>query len=204
MEEAIKWLGHASVRIEGEKIIYIDPWKLRKVIPKADLILITHDHYDHCSPEDVQKIRKENTVIVAAENCRGKLSGGINFVNPGDKLRFWDISIEAVPAYNPAKQFHPRSYNGVGYILEIQGTRIYHAGDTDFIPEMEKFKVDIALLPIGGTYTMDVEEAVKAIKALNPRLVIPIHYGTIVGNIQDAEKLKEKCPDKVKILPPIE
>ena len=109
-----------------------------------------------------------------------------------------------MPAYNPAKQFHPRSYNGVGYILEIQGTRIYHAGDTDFIPEMEKFKVDIALLPIGGTYTMDVEEAVKAIKALNPRLVIPIHYGTIVGNIQDAEKLKEKCPDKVKILPPIE
>jgi len=110
MEEAIKWLGHASIRIEGDKIIYIDPWKLKKFTPPADIILITHDHYDHCSPEDVEKIRKEDTLIVAPENCQGKLRGAIRYVKPGDRIETGEMKIEVVPAYNPAKNFHPRSY----------------------------------------------------------------------------------------------
>ena len=202
MEKLVKWLGHASVRIEGDKIIYIDPWKLKKGGLKADIILITHDHYDHCSVEDVEKIKKEDTKIVAHSLCKDRLKGEVYFVKPGDKLKLWDIEIEAVPAYNIGKKFHPKEYQGLGYIVTTKGVRIYHAGDTDYIPEMENIETDIILLPIGGTYTMNVEEAVKAVNTIKPRLAIPIHYGSIVGSQSDAQKFKELCGEVVRILPP--
>jgi len=199
MLKNIKWLGHASFKIIGEKIIYIDPWKLKKR-DKADIILITHYHYDHFSPADISKIQTDQTVIVLPEGDEGKLKGNIKKIKSGDYLNIDGVTIEAVPAYNINKSYHPKEKGWVGYIIKIRGFSIYHAGDTDFIPEMKKIKVDIAFLPIGGTYTMNAEEAAKACAAFNPEIAIPMHYGDIVGSGEDAKKFKEMSPVKVEIL----
>jgi len=199
MLKNIKWLGHASFKIIGEKIIYIDPWKLKKR-DKADIILITHYHYDHFSPADISKIQTDQTVIVLPEGDEGKLKGNIKKIKSGDYLNIDGVTIEAVPAYNINKSYHPKEKGWVGYIINMGGVSIYHAGDTDFIPEMKKIKVDIAFLPIGGTYTMNAEEAAKACAAFNPEIAIPMHYGDIVGSGEDAKKFKEMSPVKVEIL----
>ncbi|NVM00851.1 MAG: MBL fold metallo-hydrolase, partial [Candidatus Helarchaeota archaeon] len=149
MLENLHWLGHASFKITGEKIIYIDPYQLKGENEKADIILITHSHFDHCSPGDVEKIQKSSTVIVATPDCRSDLSGNVKTVKPGDKITVEGVGIEAVPAYNVNKEFHPKSKNWVGYIVTVKGERIYHAGDTDKIPEMGDIKADIVLLPVG-------------------------------------------------------
>ncbi len=129
MLENIKWLGHASFRIDGEKIIYIDPWNL-KVAEPADLILVTHEHFDHCSPEDIKKIQKKGTIVVTVSDCAGKLQGDVKIVKPGDSLTVSDIEVEAVPAYNLEKSFHPKDNGWVGFVFTVGGKRIYHAGDT--------------------------------------------------------------------------
>jgi L-ascorbate metabolism protein UlaG (beta-lactamase superfamily) len=190
MIEKIHWLGHDSFRLEGEVTVYIDPWKLPPNSPKADIILITHDHYDHCSPEDVAKIQKADTVIVTIPAAARKLKGEVKTVKPGDKITVKGIEIEAVPAYNTDKPFHPKGAGHVGFIVTLGGKRIYHAGDTDFIPEMKGLKVDIALLPVSGTYVMTAEEAAKAADAIKPEVAIPMHYGEIVGSERDAERFK--------------
>ena len=186
----IKWLGHASFKIEGEKIIYIDPYEINES-DKGDIILITHEHYDHCSPEDVSKIQKESTVIVTIASAASKLSGNIKIVKPEDELEISGIKIKAVPSYNINKQFHTKESNKVGFIITIDGETVYHAGDTDFIPEMNNIKTDIALLPVSGTYVMDPMEACKAAEVIKPKYVIPMHYGNIVGTLKDAEKFKK-------------
>jgi L-ascorbate metabolism protein UlaG (beta-lactamase superfamily) len=202
MIEKIHWLGHDSFRLEGEVTVYIDPWKLPPNSPKADIILITHDHYDHCSPEDVAKIQKADTVIVTIPAAARKLKGEVKTVKPGDKITVKGIEIEAVPAYNTDKQFHPKEAGHVGFIVTLGGKRIYHAGDTDFIPEMKGLKVDIALLPVSGTYVMTAEEAAKAADAIKPEVAIPMHYGEIVGSERDAERFKELTSVQVTILKP--
>lgn len=185
----IKWLGHASFKIETDKIIYIDPYEIEEK-EKADLILITHEHYDHCSPEDIKKIIKIDTVIVTISSAASKLSGNIKIVNPGDEIEIEGIKIKAVPSYNINKKFHPRDSNKVGFLVTLEGETVYHAGDTDFIPEMKDIKTDIALLPVSGTYVMDPLEASKAAEIIKPKYVIPMHYGSIVGSREDAEKFK--------------
>lgn len=200
MLENIHWLGHATVKISGEKVIYFDPWKLGKNADKADIILITHDHYDHCVPDDVEKIRTENTVIVTTADCAAKLSGQIKTVEAGDRVAVEGVEIETVPAYNVDKDFHPKAKGGVGYVVTVGGSRIYHSGDTDFIPEMEKIQADVILLPVGGTYTMSAEEAAKAANLMRPKVAVPMHYGTIVGSERDAERFKELCDVPVEIL----
>jgi L-ascorbate metabolism protein UlaG (beta-lactamase superfamily) len=202
MLEKIHWLGHDAFRIDGPKVIYFDPWKLPPTSPRADLILISHDHYDHCSPEDVARIRGPQTVVVAPAPCAKRLGGKVRTVRAGDRLEVEGIAIEVVPAYNVNKTFHPRSPDNVGYIVTVEGTRIYHAGDTDYIPEMGTFRADIALLPVSGTYVMTAEEAVQAAAAMKPGLVIPMHYGTIVGDRSDAERFQKACPVPVRILEP--
>lgn len=202
MTKNIHWLGHDTFKITGEKVIYTDPFKIKKK-DSADIILITHEHYDHCSPEDVKKLQGPNTVIVTPADCAAKLRGTIKIVKPGDTIEVSGIRIEAVPSYNTNKQFHTRDRGWVGYIFTVSGERIYVAGDTDYIPEMKTFKADIALLPVSGTYVMTADEAVQAALDIKPKAAIPMHYGSIVGSTDDAKKFAEKLKGKiiVEILP---
>jgi len=200
MVENIHWLGHASFRIEDDVIIYVDPWQLSADTPKADIVLITHDHYDHCSPDDVSRIQKPDTTIVTIAAAARKLKGDVKTVKPGDKITVKGIEIEAVPAYNVNKPFHPKGAGHVGFIFTLKGQRIYHAGDTDFTPEMQNVKADIALLPVSGTYVMTADEAAKAADAIKPQVAIPMHYGAIVGSEADARRFKELTSVNVVIL----
>ena len=201
MVENIKWLGHDSFLIDGNILIYIDPWKLPDGSRQADIILVTHDHFDHCSPADIAAIQKDDTEIICPPDSEDKLSGTIHTIAPGGKLAIKGIGIEAVPAYNTDKDFHPKAKNWVGYIITIDGVRIYHAGDTDFIPEMSDIETDIALLPVSGTYVMTAKEAVQAAESVGAKINIPMHYGDIVGSDADAEYFKRHAPGKVIILP---
>jgi L-ascorbate metabolism protein UlaG (beta-lactamase superfamily) len=209
----IRWLGHASFKIEKEQKIFIDPFQIRIPEKDADLILITHDHFDHCSIDDIKMLVNKQAVIIASKMCRAKVDNfksdvaKILYFIPGDRAKVNNAEIEAVPAYNvnkfraPGVVFHPKEMNYVGYIIEIDKVRIYHAGDTDFIPEMNNFgKIDIALLPIGGTYTMNVEEAIEAVKAIRPKYAIPMHYGSIVGSDKDAEKFEKLASEYTKVI----
>jgi len=200
MIDKIKWLGHATFQIKDDKIIYIDPWKLKGTEEKADLILITHDHYDHCVPEDVAKIQVEGTVIVTTADCAQKLSGDVRVIAPGQSMTVGGIQVEAVPAYNLNKDFHPQANGWVGFVITVEGQRIYHTGDSDMTPEMCQVQADIVMLPVGGTYTMTAEEAAQAANAIKPSFAVPMHYGTIVGSQEDAKKFQELCQVPVKVL----
>lgn len=209
----ITWLGHDGFLLEqagngtqNEKRIVIDPFKITNTI-NADIVLITHDHYDHCSIEDLKKIVKEDTIIFLPADCisslAGRVSGKTVLLEPGKKVSVQGITIEAVPAYNLNKHFHPKDNQWLGYIITINNVRIYHAGDTDKIPEMKGLhgKVDVALLPVSGTYTMTAEEAAMAANEIMPKLAIPMHWGAgVVGTKADAEKFKQLCKCDVKIL----
>jgi L-ascorbate metabolism protein UlaG (beta-lactamase superfamily) len=206
MSTKIEWLGHDSFRLSNDVVVYIDPWKLTDGDP-ADLILISHEHYDHCSPDDVKKILGPNTVILAnAASVKLLKDAGIeaefHTVKPGDRSEVAGVSVEVLPAYNinkfrsPGVPFHPRESEHNGYVVTIARERIYHTGDTDLIPEMQDVTCDIMLIPVSGTYVMTAEEAAEARRAVNPRkLAIPMHYGEIVGDEDDALRFKELCGD---------
>ncbi len=200
--QKITWLGHDAFRIDASKTIYFDPFQITTVKP-ADLILISHEHFDHCSPEDAARVQVAHTVIVTEKDSAKKLSGNIKIVAPGAHITAGGISVEAVPAYNTDKNFHPKTNGWLGFIVEIDGVRIYHAGDTDVIPEMAGIKADIALLPVSGTYVMTAEQAAEAALMIKPKIVIPMHFGAIVGSDDDAQKLKTALQGKidVRILP---
>ena len=203
MVPKIDWLGHASFRIETERsTIYIDPWKL-KGGKRADLILITHTHMDHFNEEDIKKISGPATRIICTVDAKEGIRN-LTRMSPGDKREEEEgITIEAHRAYNISKEFHPRENDWVGYVVDIDGYRIYHSGDTDVIPEMDGVKdIDVALLPVGGTYTMTPEEAARAVSMIKPKKVIPMHWGDIVGSREDAEKLGKLVDCEVEILDP--
>ncbi len=208
----ISWLGHDSFRIKNSKTIIIDPFKIRAITDKADILLITHEHSDHLSLEDLKKVVSEKTTVIAIPECKGDLSKlivrEVKIVRPGDKVELGDVTVEVVPAYNvnkfrePGRVFHPKEDGKAGYIITVKGVRVYHAGDTDVIPEMKGLRTDIALLPVSGTYVMTAEEAADATKMIKPRLAIPMHYGAIVGSERDAEKFKQLATCPVQILKP--
>ena len=202
MPENIFWLGHDSFRLTGEKTVYIDPWKLAAGAEKADVILITHDHGDHFSTADIAKIARADTVIVAPASVAQKLSGKIVTAQAGDQLSAAGIAVQVAPAYNASKPFHPKSAGYVGYIITLGGKRIYHAGDTDLIPEMAQIKCDIALLPVSGKYVMNAAEAAEAANTIQPALAIPMHYGDpdVVGTLNDALEFKRLAKVPVEIL----
>lgn len=188
----IYWLGHDAFRIEDKgKQIYIDPWKLSAKSVKADYIFVTHSHYDHFSKEDIRRIKTDSTRIIAPADVAKEIGQNAIVVTPNQEIALDQLMIKAVPAYNIGKQFHTKDKNWVGFIITLSnGTSIYHAGDTDFIPEMKALKVDIALLPVSGTYVMDADEAIDAANTFKPKIVIPMHFGEIVGSKKDAEKFQ--------------
>jgi len=199
----IEWLGHASFRISDRKlVIYIDPYVVDEEAPKADIVLVTHEHYDHCAVDNIKKIIKDDGIVIATEDCFSKLVE-LNFktVTPNQQLEIKGVKIETVPAYNINKPFHTPASQWVGYIVTLNNVRIYHAGDTDFIPEMKNLKdIDIALLPVGGTYTMDYKEAADAVNTFKPKVAIPMHWGKIVGSRSDAEKFKQLVTESEVII----
>lgn len=206
----IDYLGHdgfiISFGINGSiKRIAIDPYKVNPGIEKVDLILITHGHYDHCSIEDISLLSKQGTIVIATADTQSKLTKveGITFevIEMGDELAHGNLKIEAVPAYNINKEFHPKNEGWLGYVIKFGSTIIYHAGDTDKIPEMQKLSgygkqgnTFIALLPVSGTYVMNADEAAEAASLLNPTIAIPMHYGSgVVGTIEDAQRFLKAC-----------
>ena len=199
MTKNIHWLGHDTFKIEGEQVIYTDPFKIKKK-DTAGIILITHEHHDHCSPEDVEKVQGTDTIIVSPADCAAKLKGTIKIVKPGDTIEVRGIAIEVVPSYNTNKQFHTKNRGWVGYVFTVNGQRIYIAGDTDYIPEMKNIRADIALLPVSGTYVMTADEAVQAALDIKPTIAIPMHYGSIVGTEEDARKFAEKLKGKIEVV----
>ncbi|MBF0458475.1 MAG: MBL fold metallo-hydrolase [Nitrospirae bacterium] len=188
MLENITWFGHDTFKITGEMVVYTDPYKIKK-LDTADLILITHSHYDHCSPDDVAKVSGDKTVIVAPKDCAAKLKGNIKITAPGDKFTAAGVEIEAVPAYNTNKNFHPKSNGWVGYIFTLDSKRYYLAGDTDHIVEMKSIKdIYAAFLPVSGVYVMTADEAAQAACDIAPKFAVPMHYGDIVGTKKDAAR----------------
>ena len=200
----IEVLYHSSIRINKEKTIYIDPFKIDRNYNDADIIFVTHDHYDHYSEEDIDKVINENTVIVIPEELLTKLlKKGINknaiiTVEPNQKYMVQGIKFETVPAYNTNKTFHPKENDWVGYVIELNDVKYYIAGDTDITEENKKVKCDVAFVPVGGTYTMDFKEAAQLVNEIQPKVAVPIHYGSVVGTKQDAEEFIKLLHTNVK------
>lgn len=205
----IYWLGHDCFKIRDRLTVYTDPYKIQSD-EKADLILITHNHIDHLSLEDIQKISTPNTTIVTNFLSKKKLQStkvkDVIAMNPGEEFIISGVKVNAIPAYNtdkfrePGIVFHPKADKNLGFILTINGVKIYHLGDTDFIPEMKDVDVDISLVPVSGTYVMTSKEAAKAVDQIKTKIAIPMHYGSGVGNEKDAENFKGLASCEVHIL----
>jgi len=197
----IKWLGHDSFSLVGNVKIIIDPYKITKQ-EKADLVLISHNHFDHLSVDDLKNVSTKDTIIVAAKECIEMIKG-FDFkekidISPGEEKTVRGIKIKSIRAYNidkinpdTKKPFHPKEDNKMGFLFELNGTTIYHTGDTDLIPEMSDLKPEIALVPVSGTYVMTAQEAAKAVEKIKPKIAIPMHYGVIVGSEKDAHEFKQ-------------
>src|ERR671921_1547396 len=209
--DEVSWLGHSGFRIgSGARTIYIDPYRVRAGARKADLILITHGHYDHFSPQDVERLQRSTTEVIAPAAVAERLSGRVRSIAAGEEIdpeNVRGVSVRAVAAYNTSKRdkegrvFHPREAGGVGYDVNVRGERLYHAGDTDVIPEMDEVAgVDVALLPVSGTYVMTAEEAAEAARRIQPRVAVPMHWGEHLGTAADARAFAEKAPVEVRIL----
>lgn len=204
----IDFLGHAGFLINGAgKRIVIDPYGISDNLEKVDYILITHSHYDHCSIKDITKLAKLGTVLIIPPDAQSKITRiegvQMQIVEVGDELTFGNFKIEALPAYNIEKNFHPKSEGWLGYVVKFANIIIYHAGDTDKIPEMQKLtgygkqgNEFISLLPVSGTYVMTSDEAAEAASLLNPTIAIPMHYGAgVVGTLEDAQRFVKICGD---------
>jgi L-ascorbate metabolism protein UlaG (beta-lactamase superfamily) len=197
----LHWLGHDSFRLDsGLGAIYFDPYEIKADKRKAAFILITHDHFDHYSSDDVAKIISPQTVILAPASLFKQFKGAnVKILNPGDSYAQDGLSVKALAAYNVDKDFHPQANRWLGYVMEIDGLSYYHAGDTDLIPEMSGLNVDIAMLPVSGVYTMTAAEAVEAALIIKPKVAIPMHYGSVVGSDRDASNFAAALKGKVEV-----
>jgi L-ascorbate metabolism protein UlaG (beta-lactamase superfamily) len=208
MIENIHWLGHDSFRLDGSRTVYIDPWKLPAGAPVADLILVTHEHYDHFSPDDIARVATPRTTLIGPASVTARVDGvAVVTLAAGEIATVGGITVTAVAAYNidkfrePGEVFHPQAAGGLGYVVELDGRRVYHAGDTDAIPEMRDVRCDVALLPVSGTYVMTAEEAAKACRMIAAADAVPMHFGDIVGTAADAARFEDLCGIPVSVLP---
>ncbi len=206
MTENIRVLTHSSIRIQsGDTVLYVDPYKVSGRPQDADFVFITHDHFDHFSPEDIEKVSCDKTVLVVPEKMRDKVlqeadeTRGIIPVKPDAPYDINGFSFETVPAYNRLKPFHPKTAGWVGYIFCLDGKRIYVAGDTDATPDAKKVQCDVALVPVGGTYTMNASQAAELVNTIRPAAAIPTHYGSVAGSAADAESFREKVDPAVHV-----
>ena len=204
MIENLHWLANSGFRLDATKTVYFDPWKIPKDSKKADIIFISHDHFDHCSLPDIKRIAAADTVIVCDKATAHQLSGRVavrevKALSPGDTVDVDGIRVEALPAYNLKARFHPRSSEYLGYLVDIEGARIYHAGDSDLVPEIKGHVCDLALLPVSGTYCMDAAAAAEAAIALKTKVAVPMHYGDPAGSAADAKKFQELLKGKVEV-----
>lgn len=195
----IKINTQSSIKMTLDRVIYFDPYKIENNSNDADIIFITHNHYDHMDIDSISKIKKEDTIIVAPKSMEDAIRNiefkEYIFLNPNEEVNIDNLNIKTIPAYNIEKTFHPRSNNWLGYIITYNNISYYVAGDTDKTIDNEKVKCDIALIPIGGHFTMNVNEATELIKTIKPKIVIPTHYGSIIGNTTDGERLKANLSD---------
>ena len=206
MVDKISWLGHASFKITAGKTIYIDPWKLPDGMGgDGDIVLVTHDHYDHCSPKDVEQALAPSGKLVVAECCRAMLPKADMYILPYMKFTVSDIEIYATAAYNINKKYHLHEYGHLGFIITLDGITIYNTGDTDAFAHMADLTCDIVILPVSGTYVMDPSEAVDACNMLSPKVAIPMHWGDpdVVGTLADAERFAKIAPCETVILNPV-
>ncbi len=205
MLESIEVLCHSCIKFNKGEVIYFDPFKIEKNYNDADVIFITHDHYDHYSEEDIDKVVKEGTIIVAPEDLLTKLlkkgfeRDNMVLVTPNQKYTVKGIEFQTIPAYNVNKQFHPKANEWVGYVLKIEGVTYYIAGDTDITEENKKVKCDIAFVPVGGTFTMDYKEAAELINEIKPKIAVPTHYGSIVGEKSDGVSFSKLVSPEIEV-----
>jgi L-ascorbate metabolism protein UlaG (beta-lactamase superfamily) len=209
MLEKVHWLGHDSFRIDGSVTVYIDPWKLPAGAAPAGLILVTHDHFDHFSRPDIEAVAGPGAVVVGPPSVTSGVRDLATLtLTPGEAVTVGDVTVTAVAAYNvdkyrtPGEPYHPPEAGGIGFVVTLDGVRYYHAGDTDVVPEMGDVHCDVALLPVGGTFTMSADEAAAACELIDAAVAVPMHYGDIVGGIADAERFRETCRIPVTILSP--
>ena len=209
--DSVEWLGHSGFRVQtGRASVYIDPYRVPAAAPKADLILITHGHYDHFSPQDIERLTQKRTWLVAPAAVAERVGGNVVSIAPGEALDqelVRGVAVRAVAAYNTSKRdsdgrvFHPREAGLVGYDLNFRGERLYHSGDTDVIPEMDSVTgVDVALLPVSGVYVMTAEEAAEAARRIQPGVAVPMHWGEHIGSVEDAKAFRERAQVEVRIL----
>ncbi|MFA6974211.1 MAG: MBL fold metallo-hydrolase [Parcubacteria group bacterium] len=203
----LKWLGHSGFLIKNHRIIYIDPYNIKEGLPKADMIFITHGHYDHCSVEDIKKVIKDGTKIFVTADAQSKVVRfdipiEIIIVEPNQDIDLGDVKVSTVFSYNVDKHFHQREEGWVGYVIKMNDCIICHLGDTDVIPEMQKLtgykqldKNFVVLFPVGGRFTMSAEEAFEAAKIIKPSLAIPMHWGTVIGSEDDAKEFVDLCKE---------
>jgi L-ascorbate metabolism protein UlaG (beta-lactamase superfamily) len=209
----ITWLGHDGFKLKADKVVYLDPYQLASAQESGDVVCVSHEHFDHLSPDDLRRVVTQATTVVTIPACEAAVQAlrprSVRVVAPGDRLEVAGVVLEIVAAYNtskfrePGKPFHPKADGKVGFLVTLAGVRIYHAGDTDQIPEMVAARgVDVALLPVSGTYVMTAAEAASACRIIQPKLAVPMHYGSIVGSASDAEAFRQAAACRVEVLTP--
>ncbi len=207
----ITWLGHDGFRIKKDLVIYIDPYQLQVSDPKADVVLITHEHFDHCDPPSIRRISKPSTIVITpkiATPCVTKVTQNVMEISPGESRVVEPLKITAFPAYNISKfrdpsrgvVFHPRQDGRVAYLIEWGGVKIFHAGDSDFVPEFRQVSADIVLVPVSGVYVMTPQEAAEFVNTITPKIAIPMHYGAIVASRKEAEEFKQLVKPGIEVV----
>lgn len=205
MVENLHWLGHSSFRWDGSKVIYFDPWRLPADVKKADFIFISHEHFDHFSKDDIILLSLKGTVIFCDKTVAKQLENlkfarkEIKALSPGENIEVSGIKVKVVSSYNTNKQFHTKESKKIGFIVTMDNVSLYHAGDTDNIPEMKDYSCDVALLPVSGTYVMTAAEAAEAALKIRPKIAIPMHYADIVGTSEDAKKFQSLLKGKIEV-----